>query len=228
MIRGCTNEKEALRYENVNEILTELQKSDRRQQKHLQIWKNHLKATVAVIGTHHCVGTTHIATGLTYCCNMACMKGVYVEQTANQWLKQSDMVGLENHEGRKKVSDLLQKGQFLGLPANGPFYEPVVPERGVFIRDMGVLWDGFCPEAYEKVVLVLGTGYWEENETLQYISRFREKKNCIFVCSKADEHRVNYLSKKSGVSICCWGEDKDIFHISRRKLRLINRLLENE
>lgn len=228
VIQGCINENEELRYKNVNEMLTELKKSDRRWQQYLQIKKLHRKSTVAVIGTHHGVGTTHVAAGLTYCCNMSGMDGIYVEQTANQWLRQSGLTEHENEDGRKKISDLIQHGRFVGLPAYGPFYEPSLPKQGIFIRDMGVLWDGFCPDAYDRVVIVLGSRYWEEEETLKYLRRFGKEKNCMFLCSAGDVHRVNQLAKKSDECIYFWGYDKDIFHISREKVRIINRLLRKE
>ena len=228
IIRCCTKEEEELRYKNVKEVLSELRRADRRWQKSLQIEQLHQQSTIAVIGTHHGVGTTHIAAGIAYCLNMSGMEGIYVEQTANQWLRQSSIIDNEKMEERKKITDLIRKGRFVGLPAYGPYYEPVLPKQGIFVRDLGVLWDGFCPEAYDRVLIVLGCRYWEEELSLQYIKRFCGEKNCIFICSLGELHRVHYLAKKSGECIYSWGYDKDLFHISREKLRIINRMLRKE
>lgn len=227
VIRGCIVEDDKLRIESVNEILTEMKLAERRWRNYSLVKDLHFKATVAVIGTHHSVGTTHIATGLTYCCNQCGMEGVYVEQTANQWLRQSSVC--EHGEyGRRTISDLIQNRSFVGLPAYGPFYDPIVPEHGVFIRDMGVLWGGFRPEVYDKVVIVLGSRFWEEEKTLQYIRQFREAPNCIFVCSGTTAYRVAQLARISHTAIYLWNYDEDVFRISKEKVKLLNRLLRKE
>lgn len=228
VISECVRENEDLRYNNVNEILIGLKQSDRRWQKPLQIQKIHLKATVAVIGTHHRVGTTHVATGLTHCCNMSGLNGVYVEETAKQWLRQSSVAETSSYGEDRKLEDLVQRGRFVGLPAYGPFYEPVVPEMGIFIRDLGVVWDGFYPEAYDKVILVLGSRYWEEEETLSYIKEYAKAGNCIFVCSATPTYRVRQLAQMSGVPIFSWGYDQDIFRMPREKRKIVYRLLRKE
>lgn len=228
VIRRCIYEEEELRFEDVNEIWSELQLAERRWRDRSLVNNLHFNSTIAVIGTHHGVGTTHIATGLTQCCNRCGKKGIYVEQTASQWLRQSSLSQNEGSQGDKKIKDLIQKNSFVGLPAYGPFYEPKLPKQGVFIRDLGVLWNGFLPELYEKVIIVLGSRFWEEEQTLEYIRRFRKEKNCIFVCSATAASRVHQLARLSGVQIHMWSYDEDIFHISREKIKLLNRMLGKE
>lgn len=228
VIQGCINENEELRIGSVNELQAEIMQAERRWRSNPLIHNLHLKATVAVIGTHHGVGTTHIATGLTNSCNRCGMGGVYVEETARQWIRQSSVCENTLYGGKEKLTDLVQKGDFVGLPAYGPFYEPVVPEHGIFVRDLGVLWEGFRPEQYDKVVIVLGSRFWEEEQTIEYIRRFKGMKNCIFVCSLATNYRVAQLAKISGIPIFLWGYDEDVFCMSKEKVKILNRLLRKE
>ena len=228
VINNCVEPREDLRLESVKDIWDEMNKTERRWRDILRKKQFISKTTVAVIGTHHGVGTTHVATGLTQCCNLSGMSGIYVEHTASQWLRQSSISERTANKGRDKTKDLIRTGHFVGIPAYGPFYAPSLPETGIFFRDLGVLWEGFYPEAYDKVIVVLGSRFWEEEKTLETIRNYKDKENCIFVCSGAASYRVRQLAERSGQTIFLWNYDMDVFRLSREKLRVINRLLRKD
>lgn len=228
VVHRCTEENQELRFDNVNKILAEMKLAERRWQFNLLMKPVHLRETVAVIGTHHRVGTTHVAIGITHCYNQTGMDSIYVEQSAGQWLRQSSIDMETGNKSKRGASDLIRKGKFVGMPAYGPFYQADVPEEGIYVRDLGVLWEGFTPEAYDKVLVVLGSRYWEEEDTVAYVKQLKNKSNCLFVCSGTSSYRVRQLAQRMGVPVFSWDYDEDVFRISREKLRIMNQLLRKE
>lgn len=235
----AAQEKETDRYKDTRSVRDALQQElNRIQQKKRTHYQGHLLKKAAVFGSEHHIGCTQFTVGLCVYLNHQGHKAVYLEKTKKDDIRkmyqENNAISLD--KGRYRI------GKLTAIPFYGPgiLLDPL--EEEIEILDCGV-WNQYQPEEEQPLIreqwdqnsncyifLICGGSEWEmENSRSAYeFFRSRNVTNIMVIINHDRINSARRFSSEWDIPVYCYPMDRDLFHMTKEKLKFFSRLLQEK
>ncbi|MDD6037811.1 MAG: serine/threonine-protein kinase [bacterium] len=209
------------RFSCVDDLTSELLKI---QTMHVKTEK-HLLNRIAVIGTRHGTGTTHIAISFNVYQNQGEIPSYYSEQN-----RQGDLWRIG--ESRKGTIDshtsVIRYGAFRGMPI-GEMDQMTDFSDGTLIQDCGTYESSTIElENCQGIILVIGGKCWDEPLAKAVYEKLCMHKGLIPIVNFGNEQMARQYAKCWRRSVYCFPLDPDPFVLTNAKCRFFETLQKKE
>lgn len=205
-----------LRFETVEDFVSELKN---------ELKKNDgsgLVKKIAVVGSFHGCGATHLAISLVSCLNYLGLKTTYYEINQPSYLISASKFP----NSFKQDKGVLFHKFFRGIPAYGPGISVSSDSNDIEVYDYGTEITRIDVLDYDLVLFVCGGAIWQRSIVTDQFQSL-QKKNIPFItiCNACNHDHATALAKQLGIRIIVYPYDADPFAVSRSKCDFFTKLL---
>ena len=223
IIRKATDPDPKLRYETAESLAEAIRTA--KSQKNC----TYLEQTIALIGSRHGCGTTHVAVSLVSTLNYLGISAVYHEINKSNSLRNA----AEFQPFMWEKEGCFHYRFFQGIPAYGPGICISKPEARIFVYDYGcpdLSDDAFLQKLKDcdRIILVAPGGIWTLSETQQMLYQL-QKLSLPFslICNHSSPGQALYMAKLFRCRIYPYPADSNPFYVIRRKKKFFRRLCKD-
>lgn len=219
IIQKSTNSNKDSRYETVTELLCDMTMLKSK------ISQPHLIKKIAVIGSHHGCGSTHIAMSLTCELNFLGNSCVYCETTNESIItKTHDTIGIFNER-----DGYFYYKNFCGIPNyNEGIYVPV-SQDATCIYDFGTEFSYTDLSEMNLVLFVCGGGFWHIPDIYESgLSKIKTTMPIKIICNMCTKEDAADIASIFNCNVIMFPTDNDVFKHSSIKEQFISKLLKTK
>ena len=172
------------------------------------------------------MGTTHIAVSFVSSLNKLGISSIY---TVTRQTDRLDSI-IKYHSGIKERDGIYSDKCFYGIPAYGDGIMDPVEEDMLRIKDCGCLMAGDllqCREA-DLFLVVLSGSDWDMTDMLYFSTQVKAIENLVFICNYGNQKAAKKLAKLLKTPVYCFPCDKDPFHPTTEKERLVSAIFRRK
>lgn len=187
---------------------------------------SHLIKNIAVAGSKHGVGTTHIAISLVSVLNKKELSAVYYAAG----LPEQFASIVSRHSSLKEQNGIFSYRHFKGVPAYGEGIEDPVPKDTIHVKDCGFL-SSLTPDVLENtdlLLVVLSGSDWDMTQSLALADQLKEKKHVVFLCNYGNQKAARHFAHLLQNTVCCFPCDPDPYRVTAEKERLVSAILNEK
>lgn len=209
----------ANRYETVDELSSDLNREISK------ICQPHLCKKIAVIGSHHGCGTTHIAISIVSTLNSIGLSSYYKEESHSDSLLEY----ANNTNKFKQYNGIYSCHNFNGIPEYGPGIVINVPDNAIIVYDLGLYCDNKSLEEYDIILFICGGAFGHFNN-LDEITKLidQNKRPLKVVCNLSDRKQAISFARYFDKKIYTFQFEPNPMHISSASKKLILSLLNKK
>lgn len=200
------------RYQTVQQLCTALADTNDNTE------ETHLRQTVAVIGSHHGCGCTHIAISLVSTLRFLGYSAVYREQNRTNHLRSA--VQQMKHVWEK--DGYYSHQCFQGYPKYDDGITIPVPNTQFIVEDYGCD-PSACLATADHILYVCGGGLWHRSDATinnRYLLPFQDRLKII--ANLCDRSTAQYYARTFSMPVYSYPYDTDPFRIDRQKQTFVN------
>lgn len=226
MIEKATDEKIQLRYQSVTQLKKEFEKIKQSSCPTQNIRKT---SQIAVIGSQHRIGATHLAIALTCFFNKQ-GKAAYYSAPADR----NSLLAIEVEcDGGKRKNGVFHYLNFKAMDTDESFYLGNVETEEEIEGEISIIDYGSYQSELEDAVLaadwilvLVGTKPWERPATEQLVKQFQFCKHAQIILNFSSKAQARKFSRSSGLRIGRFAYDEDPFLETREKNQLFAAILK--
>ncbi len=219
MIQKATETEAALRFETVEELLSEIRKESSR------AGQAHLCTSIAVIGSFSGCGVTHFAASLVSTLNFLGYPACYFESNDTDSMRKMHTF----QKGMWESNGCMHYKNFCGYPRYGPGIRVPEPENVIRVTDYGS--DPSKPELAEAelILFLCADALWRRADAIEqdeFLKKYRGRLKII--CNPGIRSSAKFYANHFSLPVHSYFYDPDPFRITKEKTDFVSRLLSEK
>lgn len=217
ILKKATAEQPEHRLETVDALIWAME------QEKNNLTQTHSRKTIAVVGSHHGCGTTHIAFSLVSTLNYMGYESIYFEHQ-----NQNNLRNLYPFLSPiKETNGMICYRYLKGFPCYGPGVSLNVDSAATFaIYDFG---DSLPSEPgnFDVVLFVSSNGIWHWHDGFQKGEILQQQStHFIIICNMGQRHTMHYFSKQLSQEVFSYPYESNPLVVTSQKVSFFSKLLQ--
>lgn len=207
------------RYETVDELNSEMNNE------FLNLSQPHLRKKIAVIGSHHGCGTSHIAISIVSTLNSIGLSSYYKENSHSD-----SLLEYANNTNRfKQHNGIYSCHNFKGIPEYGPGIRIDVPDNAIIVYDLGCCCNSKLLHNFDIVLLVCGGAFGHfKNLDITFKQIDSNKRPYKIICNLSNKKQACNFARFLNKRIFLFPFEPDPMRISKSSRKLLISLLKEK
>lgn len=207
------------RYETVDELYSEINNE------FLKLSQPHLCKKIAVIGSHHGCGTSHIAISIVSTLNSIGLSSYYKENSHSD-----SLLEYANNTNRfKQHNGIYSCHNFKGIPEYGPGIRIDVPDNAIIVYDLGCCCNSKLLHNFDIVLLVCGGAFGHfKNLDITFKQIDSNKRPYKIICNLSNKKQAHNFARFLNKRIISFPFEPDPMHLSKSSQKLLISMLKEK
>ncbi len=216
IIQKAVSPEPACRYETVDMLLCAIRTANSKEK------QPHLINRMAVIGSYHGCGSTHLAISIVSVLNSLGKKAFYYEKNCSDSLRKMQLA----RPGMTEQHGYYNYECFKGFPMYGPGI--CVPDPGAEFSVFDYGAEPLSEEIFsaQLILLVCGTAPWRLTDAIEKEEFLKKHSDRLcFICNPGSHRIAHFYAKQFSAPVHSYFFDLNPFQITHEKIEFVTKLL---